>query len=259
MGPCFSNKENEKVINGNITKGYIFDDMKLKQLNIENNSQIKTINVFSAKNNKLNTLPESFFLEVEKVKKFDLSHNEFVSIDSIIFKYKDSLRFLFNSHNVIKEIPSMIGDMVALREIDLSHNSIKAIPLSMSKLVYLESLNLSHNQIEVLIDEIIQLTALAFLNLSNNSITFIPKDYWSNSGLSKIDLGFNEISSVPSELLRDSKVSRLYLKGNSKLTIRNLRETPGFDSYLQRRKSVKDQGFDNNLDITFSLCGLDNI
>lgn len=257
MGACFSTTEKEKIANGNLTKAYIFDNMKLKQLHIENTSHIKDINVFSAKNNKLKELPEGFFLEVQKIKKIDLSYNEYSAINKIIFEYQDSLRHLVYSHNIIQEIPSEIGDMALLIEINLSHNLIKTIPSTIGKLVHLESLDLSHNKIEVVINEIIQLKTLSFLNINNNKITSIPKDHWKESGLSKIDIGYNDLSSVPRELLSYSQVSRLYLKGNAKLTIRNLREIPGFDDYLQRRKSIKDQGFEHNLDITFSLCGLD--
>nr|XP_009784365.1 PREDICTED: receptor-like protein 12 [Nicotiana sylvestris] len=93
-------------------------------------------------------------------------------------------------------IPSIMGDLIALRVLNLSHNRLQGhIPNSLGNLSVVESLDLSFNQLSgVIPQQLAFLTSLAFLNLSNNHLqgcipqgpqfqTFENNSYEGNNGL----------------------------------------------------------------------------
>ncbi|KAM3217909.1 hypothetical protein T459_21122 [Capsicum annuum] len=98
-------------------------------------------------------------------------------------------------------IPSIIGDLVALRMLNLSHNGLEGIiPASLHQLSVLESLDLSSNKIGGEIpQQLASLTFLAVLNLSHNHLvgcipkgkqfdTFEKSSYQGNDGLRGLPL-----------------------------------------------------------------------
>ncbi|PHT65346.1 hypothetical protein T459_29771 [Capsicum annuum] len=93
-------------------------------------------------------------------------------------------------------IPSIIGDLAALRTLNLSHNRLEGcIPASLHQLSVLESLDLSFNRIGGGIpQQLAFLTSLEVLNLSHNHLvgcipkgkqfdTFEKSSYQGNDGL----------------------------------------------------------------------------
>ncbi|PHT31656.1 hypothetical protein CQW23_27993 [Capsicum baccatum] len=76
-------------------------------------------------------------------------------------------------------LPSITGDLVGLRTLNLSHNGLEGIiPASLQHLSVLESLDLSSNKIGAEIpQQLVSLTSLAVLNLSHNHLVgCIPKE-----------------------------------------------------------------------------------
>uniref|UniRef100_K4AU05 Uncharacterized protein n=1 Tax=Solanum lycopersicum TaxID=4081 RepID=K4AU05_SOLLC len=69
-------------------------------------------------------------------------------------------------------IPSIIGDLVGFRTLNLSHNRLEGhIPASLHQLSVLESLDLSSNKISGEIpQQLASLTSLEVLNFSNNHL-----------------------------------------------------------------------------------------
>ncbi|XP_069152263.1 receptor-like protein Cf-9 homolog [Solanum lycopersicum] len=93
-------------------------------------------------------------------------------------------------------IPSIIGDLIALRTLNLSHNRLEGhIPASLHQLSVLESLDLSSNKISGEIpQQLVSLKSLEVLNLSHNHLvgcipkgkqfdTFENSSYQGNDGL----------------------------------------------------------------------------
>ncbi|KAH0657510.1 hypothetical protein KY289_026258 [Solanum tuberosum] len=93
-------------------------------------------------------------------------------------------------------IPSVLGDLIALRVLNMSHNGLKGhIPPSLGSLYVVESLDLSFNQLSGEIpQQLASLTSLEFLNLSHNYLqgcipqgpqlhTFERNSYEGNDGL----------------------------------------------------------------------------
>ncbi|KAM3337204.1 hypothetical protein P3S68_031529 [Capsicum galapagoense] len=102
----------------------------------------------------------------------------------------------FSNNKFEGHIPSMMGDLIALRVLNLSHNGLQGpIPPSLGKLSVVESLDLSSNKLSGEIPkQLASLTSLAVLNLSRNHLegcipkgnqfdTFENKSYEGNDGL----------------------------------------------------------------------------
>ncbi|KAM3337333.1 hypothetical protein P3S68_031658 [Capsicum galapagoense] len=102
----------------------------------------------------------------------------------------------FSSNRFEGDIPGIMGDLIALRVLNLSHNELEGhIPPSLGNLPSVESLDLSSNHLEGKIPE--QLTSLTFLEFSNLSYnqlqgciptgpqfaTFEKDSYTGNDGL----------------------------------------------------------------------------
>ncbi|KAH0733757.1 hypothetical protein KY285_009464 [Solanum tuberosum] len=94
------------------------------------------------------------------------------------------------------QIPSIVGDLIAVRILNLSQNGLQGhIPLSFGDLSSVESLDLSGNQLSGEIpQQLASLTSLSFLNLSHNHLqgcipqgpqfhTFESNSYEGNDGL----------------------------------------------------------------------------
>ncbi|PHT32887.1 hypothetical protein CQW23_29224 [Capsicum baccatum] len=102
----------------------------------------------------------------------------------------------FSSNRFEGDIPGFMGDLIALRVINLSHNELEGhISTSLGNLPSVESLDLSSNHLEGKIPEqLTSLTLLEFLNLSYNQLqgciptgpqfaTFKKDSYTGNDGL----------------------------------------------------------------------------
>uniref|UniRef100_M0ZT05 Hcr2-0B n=1 Tax=Solanum tuberosum TaxID=4113 RepID=M0ZT05_SOLTU len=102
----------------------------------------------------------------------------------------------FSSNKFGGQIPSIMGDLIAVHILNLSHNELRGhIPPSLGDLSLVESLDLSGNQLSGEIpQQLVSLTSLSFLNLSHNHLqgcipqgpqfhTFENNSYEGNDGL----------------------------------------------------------------------------
>lgn len=249
----------EKIKRGNKMKSFNFDNMNLSCLKmLDNFAETQNITVFSANKNNLNQIPAYFFSNIVSIIKIDLSFNTFQNIDDVIFK-KHSLQILNYSNNYIENISPKLKNLENLKELDLSNNHIsKFPPESICGLKSLEILNISHNIFNEFPIIIITLPKLETLNISNNKVKEISNDEnWKDSKFKNLDISYNQLSEVASKLLKNSNISKFNLKGNC-ITISQLTSSEGYLEFEKRRKIRKEQGYQKNLDITFSLCGLDS-
>nr|XP_009781564.1 PREDICTED: receptor-like protein 12 [Nicotiana sylvestris] len=78
----------------------------------------------------------------------------------------------FSTNRFEGHIPSIMGDLIALRVLNLSHNRLQGhIPNSLENLSVVESVDISFNQLSGAIpQQLASLTYLEFLNLSNNHL-----------------------------------------------------------------------------------------
>ncbi|KAM3289120.1 receptor-like protein 9DC3 [Capsicum chacoense] len=116
-----------------------------------------------------------------------------LEVERILFLYTtiDLSNNRFEAH-----IPSVLGDLIALRVLNLSHNGLQGhIPSSLGNLSVVESLDFSFNLLSGEVPEQLEsLTSLEFLNLSHNHLrgcipqgrqfaTFENNSYKGNDGL----------------------------------------------------------------------------
>ncbi|XP_069008862.1 leucine-rich repeat-containing protein 57 [Embiotoca jacksoni] len=173
--------------------------------------QLKSLTLNS---NKLTVLPS----EIGKLKKLEtlcLNGNRIQQLPPAVGQLK-ALRTLNLSGNQISEFPSGLGTLRHLDLLDLSRNQIRNVPAGVSELQTIE-INLNQNQISVLSAEVSRCPRLKVLRLEENCL---------------------ELSSIPASILSESGVSLFSLEGNL-FEVKNLRDTPGYDKYMERFTATK--------------------
>jgi leucine-rich repeat protein SHOC2 len=257
MGSCFSGKvhvKSDKIKRAEKTMSLNMDNENLNSLDHLNDTPLPYLNVFSAHNNCLSSLPQEFFEKLTKIKKIDLSNNRYETIDIVIF-HKESLERLNMSENLLSNIDMRINKLSFLKELNLSRNNIIHLDENI-KFPSLQVLELSHNRIKIIPNSLILSAKLEFIDLSHNEIISLPEENWENTNITTINLEENNINNLPRNFLLNSKISVLNLK-NNKITKSQILRDEGYEAFENRRKLKKDQGYMRNLDIDFNFCGLD--
>ncbi|KAL6269899.1 hypothetical protein ACE6H2_026810 [Prunus campanulata] len=170
-------------------------------------SDTKRLNLF-CKN--LVSLPTNIW-KLKSLESLDLSHcydfQNFPGISEVM----EHLEFLNLHSTMVKELPPLIGNLVALRELDLSWTEIKTIPASIKQAAQLSRLCLNYCQsFESLPELPLSLKSLdlsecfkfqnfpefseamehlEFLNLSRTSVKEVPPSIGNLVALRKLDLG----------------------------------------------------------------------
>ena len=107
-------------------------------------------------------------------------------------------------HGLFGQLPSELGDLAALEELDLSYNQLSGeLPPELGHLTNLESLSLYENQLSgPLPPELGDLGALANLHLADNQLSGpLPPELGRLAALEELDLGYNHLSGkLPPEL-----------------------------------------------------------
>ena len=114
-------------------------------------------------------------------------------------------------HKSIEEVPSEIGQLTHLKDLNLSENEISSLPLEIGQLTNLAILRLAHNQLKKLPPEIGYLTRLTKLNLAGNQLTNLPPEIGQLTNLNELNLAENKLTTVSSEIghLRNLTILRL--------------------------------------------------
>ncbi len=100
----------------------------------------------------------------------------------------------------LKEIPKEIGNLKELILLDLSFNLIESIPKEIGSLSKLSFLYLSRNKLETLPSELGNLSKLRLLSLSTNKLKIVPSELRNLGDLFSLDLSDNQINELPREL-----------------------------------------------------------
>ncbi|KAF3643724.1 hypothetical protein FXO37_21849 [Capsicum annuum] len=162
---------------------------------------------------KLKELPVNLFQNLEAMKKVNQTLEE--SSNTGVGYYQDSVTLVtkglehevvsifslyttvdFSSNRFEEHILGIMGDLIALRVLNLSHNELQGhIPPSLGNLPLVESLDLSSNHlVGKKPEQLTSLTFLQFLNISHNQLqgciltgrqfaTFENNSYTGNDGL----------------------------------------------------------------------------
>ena len=125
-----------------------------------------------------------------------------------------NLRELNFSGNVLLNLPESIGSLVFLQEVNLESNQLESLPLSMLSLSRLERLNLAKNKFSQFPVCIISFSRLLELNLSHNKLQNIPEGIENLSELECLDLSKNLLSVLPQAIGAFSKLKTLDVSKN---------------------------------------------
>ncbi|EER19107.1 leucine-rich repeat protein 1, putative [Perkinsus marinus ATCC 50983] len=237
----------------------------------------------------LRSLPEDA-TEMEDLRTLDLAFNRLTSLPKEVAWHASLLKLNLSS-NQLREVPSSLVFLLKLQSLQLQDNKIEkvggyAFPGS------LVELNLSNNKLNHIGEEVFEtLNALADVDLSGNQLQTIPTKVlfrvasktlttvkaehnkitdiqWPDDGadvqldrLREMDLSYNRLSTVPSELFTNTALVDLWLQGNNpdRLNKYTIKEIPGFDDYVQRRKGKIDKRMNSKggSKLNLAMCGLE--
>jgi hypothetical protein len=122
-------------------------------------------------------------------------------------------------NNGLWELPRKIGELQNLTSLDLGKNSITHLPVTIGNLQNLTSLNLSYSRLIALPSQIGELRNLTSLNLSYNQLITLPKQIGESKNLTSLNLRHNQLTSLVSEIGNFINLTSLDLADNALETL----------------------------------------
>ena len=191
--------------------GYYCNDLKVIQNIIINNPGSIHIGMDKNENKIISALEYGDQLWIDgRLVSLDLNYNENVimpihckfKLDTIpaIIGELDALKTLNLKNNKIRTLPDEIGDLENLEKLILESNRLKTFPESIGNLKKLEILYAHHNQITSLPSSFVELTNLQVLWLHFNNISFLPVNLGNMINLETLWLHNNQIEEIPASI-----------------------------------------------------------
>ncbi|XP_043930214.1 leucine-rich repeat protein 1 [Protopterus annectens] len=156
--------------------------------------------------NEIRTLPLSILtpaktseIEKPKIRMIITSKKDY----PLATNFPYSLEHLQVSYCKLARVDMRMLCLKKLRKLDLSHNHIKKLPSTIGDLLYLQELNLHDNQLESFSTALCSSTlqkSLQFLDLSQNKIRALPIQFCSLQELVHLKLDDNELIRLPFKL-----------------------------------------------------------
>src|SRR3989344_2701861 len=152
----------------------------------------------------------------------------------------------------LSSLPSKIGNLRNLRNLELGNNQLTSLPPQIRNLRNLLNLNLGSNRLTSLPPEIGNLRNLQYLTLSSNQLTSLPPQIGNLEYLTELLLGGNLLPSLPDEIgqlmqlrhlhlennhLTDLPLSFLELTGNLSIRAEQNRFSPATAQSIQNRRN----------------------
>lgn len=154
---------------------------------------------------------------------------------------------------------------LSLTRLNMASNHIATFPSTLSTLVAVTELNLSSNRLESLAG-IGGMAGLVTLNLDGNCLCELPEEAGHLLKLRQISLKNNRFSkkafthngqSIPTSFFIQTLVDTIDLGGNPGLTKAHVLDFEGVQTFVERRKRVKDKTLQGGALTDFNLFGLD--
>ncbi|MFH0921079.1 MAG: carboxypeptidase regulatory-like domain-containing protein [Fibrobacterota bacterium] len=127
----------------------------------------------------------------------------------------DSLKVLELIGQRLADVPTAVGGLACLEELDLSFNNIDGLPAFLFTLPRLTSLRAEINRLTALPPAIDNLSGLRSLVLSGNSLSTLPPEIGRLTSLSILWVNNNRLDSLPGTLGRLRMLKELSLRENN--------------------------------------------
>lgn len=182
---------------------------------VNSNKTQTTMNRLNMVYDNLETLPEIWNNEENlEVEVLELKWNRLRSLPSGI-GLLTSLCEIDLSCNNFAEFPPEIAKLINLRKLNLCCNALFRIPTNLALLIHLRELYLKGNFLTEIPPEFGQLTELKSLTLKSNLLQTLPQEIGRLTNLLYLDLSDNKFSDIPNVINSLSKLEKLDLKKNS--------------------------------------------
>ena len=132
--------------------------------------------------------------------RLDLSHRAWCEIDEVVWTMGGEVSDLKLCHNRLTSVPSDVGFLKLLRELDVSCNKIGALPSSIGKLRCLRTLKCNGNDLEDLPVELGSCSRLQDLICSENNLKTLPRSLGTLRDLRRILAQNNALETLPPTL-----------------------------------------------------------
>ncbi len=119
----------------------------------------------------------------------------------------------------LTKIPTSIGKLSQLHDLDFSNNQLTTVPASIGNLTQLYSLGLSKNKLTTVPPALGNLTKLDKLWLNGNQLTTVPPTLGNLSQMQHLWLDHNQLTTIPDTLGNLSQLQRLWLNSNRLTTV----------------------------------------
>lgn len=137
------------------------------------------------------------------------------SVSTIIERARNKREVsLVLSFSRLVKLPSGIGTLKHLKELDVSKNELNSLIPEVTELKLVEKLNLSSNRFSAFPEEIIALNKLHDLDISSNQLDCLPHEIGKLKNLIRLDLSNNSLDSLPREIGELESLTRLYISEN---------------------------------------------
>ena len=125
-----------------------------------------------------------------------------------------SLSTLDLSHNHFTSVPTVVCELLELKDLHFNHNQITFLPEQISKLTKLQTLNLQMNQLQTLPACICFLSSLRSLNAEDNGIKEVSSEIHRLKQLRTLHLKCNKIHHLPLSITKLPNLEELHLSNN---------------------------------------------
>jgi len=163
--------------------------------------------------NRLHALPERLGERSALLVRLTLRSNRLATLPSGIGGLT-ALPELDVSWNRLVRLPEALGGMQSLRRLDASHNRLVELPASVGRCAALERLTAGNNSLASLPPSLCSLTRLVALEVPDNRIGSLPADIGACSSLLELDARNNRLGSVPPSVGRLIELQIADLSGN---------------------------------------------
>eukprot|EP00534_Pseudo-nitzschia_fraudulenta_P005125 CAMPEP_0201137792 /NCGR_PEP_ID=MMETSP0850-20130426/55596_1 /ASSEMBLY_ACC=CAM_ASM_000622 /TAXON_ID=183588 /ORGANISM="Pseudo-nitzschia fraudulenta, Strain WWA7" /LENGTH=289 /DNA_ID=CAMNT_0047409165 /DNA_START=30 /DNA_END=899 /DNA_ORIENTATION=- len=247
----------------------VFEIVKLTTLDLSKNklvklnpklSQLKVLKSLNVDNNKLAPGSMDAISTLPKLKTLSANNNLLGCRPAVANKSKNGSAAAAPA--TAEALPMKLPK--GLKTILLSNNSLSAIPRSIfngsNPLKMLEKLDLSSNNLSSVPESIANAKALNELNLDDNGLSDLPPAIGKLAKLKVLSLRRNKLSPkdpqpLPKELWTSTLLIDLNLHGNP-MTTTQLNTMDGYDTFLSRRREVKNKDLLGGAMTDLEGCGL---